>query len=129
MGRMLPGYRRRRNTPSERRAQRRDRSEGEAMSEQSSFEERYERAAGVCRAFSPDVEPERVARAMERRLGALGTFGFNTVLGDLWSRPQLSLRDRSLVVISVLAATARDEELEIHVGNGLTNGLSRTEIE
>jgi 4-carboxymuconolactone decarboxylase len=120
MAGMLPGYGRRRNM---------HRSQGEAMSEQSSFEERHAGAAEVCRAFSPDVEPERVARAMERRLGALGTFGFNTVLGDLWSRPQLSLRDRSLVVISVLAATARDEELEIHVGNGLTNGLSRTEIE
>ena len=56
------------------------------------------------------VEPERAARSMVRRLGALGTFGFNNVAGDLWCRPELSRRDRSVVVISVLAATARDEE-------------------
>jgi len=99
------------------------------MTEQSSFEERHARAAEVFGRFAPDVEPERAARSMERRLGALGTFGFNNVAGDLWCRPELSRRDRSVVVISVLAATARDEELEAHVGVGLNHGLTRTEIE
>jgi alkylhydroperoxidase/carboxymuconolactone decarboxylase family protein YurZ len=48
--------------------------------------------------------------SMERRFGALGSFGFDAV-GDLWSRPQLSRRDRSLLVLPVLSAQARDEEL------------------
>jgi 4-carboxymuconolactone decarboxylase len=103
--------------------------EGDFMSEQSSFEERHARATEVFGKFSPGVEPERAARSMERRLGALGTFAFNTVAGDLWCRPELSRRDRSVVVISVLGATARDEELEAHVGVGLNHGLTRTEIE
>ena len=99
------------------------------MTEQSSFDERHARATEVFSKFAPEVEPERAARAMERRLGALGTFGFNNVAGDLWCRPELSRRDRSVIVISVLAATARDEELEAHVGVGLNHGLTRTEIE
>src|SRR4051812_48029016 len=99
------------------------------MSEQSRFEERHDPAAEGSSKFSPGIEPERIARSMERRLGALGTFGFNTVMGDLWCRPQLSRRDRSLVVISVLGATARAEELEAHVGVGLNHGLTRSEIE
>src|SRR4051794_18686628 len=104
-------------------------SRGTTMSEQSSFEERHARATEVFGKFAPEVEPERAARSMERRLGALGTFAFNTVAGDLWCRTELSRRDRSLVVISVLSATARDEELEAHVGVGLNHGLTRVEIE
>jgi 4-carboxymuconolactone decarboxylase len=51
------------------------------------------------------------------------------VVGAMWSRPQLSRRDRSLLVISVLAAQARDEELELHTVNGVRNGLKPEEIE
>src|SRR6185295_15594104 len=47
----------------------------------------------------------------------------------MWSRPQLNRRDRSLLVISVLAAQARDEELVAHTGNGVRNGLTPVEIE
>ena len=43
--------------------------------------------------------------------------------------PELSRRDRSLIVVSTLAAQARDEELELHTGVALRNGLTRTEIE
>ena len=98
------------------------------MTETGSYEERHERAREVFSRFVPGVEPERVFASMERRLGALGTFGFNGI-GDLWSRPQLARRDRSLLVISVLAAQARDEELEQHTQVGLNHGLTRTQIE
>ena len=40
---------------------------------------------------------------MGRRHGALGTFAVDHVLGNLWSRPQLSRRDRSLIVVTFLA--------------------------
>lgn len=93
-----------------------------------SFEQRHARAAEVFTRFVPGVEPERVSDSMERRLGPLGSFAFNAV-GHMWSRPQLSRRDRSLLVISVLAAHARDEELEIHTQIGLHHGLQRSEIE
>ena len=72
---------------------------------------------------------DKIADGMERRLGALGTFASSAVMGDLWCRPQLSRRDRSLVVVSVLMAQARDEELELHVANALNHGMTRTEID
>ncbi len=93
-----------------------------------SYEERHERAREVIGRFVPGVEPERLFASMERRLGALGSFGFDMV-GEVWSRPQLSRRDRSLLVISVLATQARDEELELHTQVGLHHGLRRSEIE
>ena len=49
------------------------------------------------------------------------------VYGEIWERPYLSKRDRSLITIAVLQALAR-EELAIHVPRGLDNGLTPEEI-
>ena len=74
-------------------------------------------------------ESERAALAMQRRQGALGSFAVDVVMGDVWARPQLSRRDRSLIVISVLAALGSEDELSLHTDVGLNHGLTRTEIE
>ncbi|GAA3485788.1 carboxymuconolactone decarboxylase family protein [Streptomyces yanii] len=53
----------------------------------------------------------------------------NEVLfGDVWERPGLSPRDRSLVTVSVLAALYRSEQLPYHLGVALENGLSVEEL-
>jgi len=58
-----------------------------------------------------------------------GLFIVDTVLPDgVWSRPGLPVRDRSLITIAALTALHRPNELQIHIGRGLDNGLSRTEI-
>ena len=49
------------------------------------------------------------------------------VYGEIWERPYLSKRDRSLITIGVLQALAR-EELAIHIPRGLDNGLTPEEI-
>ena len=72
------------------------------MAEPGGYAERHDRAREVFGRFVPGVEPDRVFASMERRFGALGSFGFDAV-GDLWSRAQLSRRDRSLLVLSVLS--------------------------
>ena len=98
------------------------------MAGDTSWEDRLRHASATFSRFVPDAEPARVLASMERRLGALGTFAFAAV-GEMWDRPQLDRRDRSLMIIAVLAAQARDEELELHTRVGLRHGLSRTEIE
>jgi 4-carboxymuconolactone decarboxylase len=50
------------------------------------------------------------------------------VYGDLWERPELSKRDRSLVTIAALVALGWQDQLNSHIGRGLTNGLAREEI-
>ncbi|MFE3906016.1 carboxymuconolactone decarboxylase family protein [Streptomyces sp. NPDC059153] len=53
----------------------------------------------------------------------------NEVLfGDVWERPGLSPRDRSLVTVSVLAGLYRSEQLPYHLGVALENGLSVEEL-
>lgn len=98
------------------------------MTGSSSWDERHARAAETFTRFVPEAEPERVAASFARRLGALGGFAFD-VVGEMWDRPGLSRRDRSLFIISVLGAQARDEELELHTEIGLRHGLTRLEVE
>ena len=98
------------------------------MADDVTWEDRLEHAFATFSRFVPDAEPSQVLASMERRMGALGTFAFATV-GEMWDRPELDRRDRSLAIISVLAAQGRDEELVLHTRVGLRHGLSRTEIE
>jgi 4-carboxymuconolactone decarboxylase len=52
----------------------------------------------------------------------------DVVFGDIWERPQLKKRDRSLVTISGLIAMNRLEQLPGHLGRALTNGVTKEEI-
>lgn len=49
--------------------------------------------------------------------------------GSIWSRSQLSRRERSLMTLSILAALNRPHEIALHVSGALNNGLSPEEIE
>ncbi len=69
------------------------------------------------------------AAAIEARLGPLGSYVVDFALGDIWSRPGLSRRDRSLVVITILATLNQLNQLHSHVQNGINHGLSREEID
>ena len=50
------------------------------------------------------------------------------VYDDVWERPGLSKRDRSLITIAALVATYRPEQLVGHLNRGLANGLTQEEI-
>jgi 4-carboxymuconolactone decarboxylase len=50
------------------------------------------------------------------------------LFGDVWERPQLSKRDRSLITVAVLTALYRTDQLRGHIGRGLDNGLTQEEI-
>ncbi|MBO9195190.1 carboxymuconolactone decarboxylase family protein [Rhizobium sp. 16-449-1b] len=52
----------------------------------------------------------------------------NRVLfGDLWQRPDLAARDRSLVTMSALVAIGQPEQLPFHANRAMDNGLTRAE--
>ena len=57
----------------------------------------------------------------------LGELRNSLVYGEIWERPQLSKRDRSLITVAVLQALVRDE-LTIHIPRGLDNSLTPEEI-
>ena len=47
---------------------------------------------------------------------------------DVWQRPGLSPRERSLVTVAGLFAMYRQNELPFHLGKALENGVTREEI-
>ena len=74
------------------------------------------------------AEVDGGGEAMEKRHGDLGTFAVDHVLGNLWSRPQLSRRDRSLIVVAFLTTIGARDELHAHVLGALNHGLSKDEV-
>jgi 4-carboxymuconolactone decarboxylase len=59
---------------------------------------------------------------------ALASYTDNVLFGDVWKRPGLSPRDRSLVTVTTLIAQYRVNELPFHVKYALQNGVTREEI-
>ena len=50
------------------------------------------------------------------------------VFGDVWERPGLSKRDRSLITVAALMATYRPEQLRVHLSRALENGVTKEEL-
>ncbi|WP_067065989.1 4-carboxymuconolactone decarboxylase [Roseateles chitosanitabidus] len=48
--------------------------------------------------------------------------------GDVWNRPGLDRRSRSLLNLAMLTALNRPHELKIHLRGALNNGVTRDEI-
>jgi 4-carboxymuconolactone decarboxylase len=48
--------------------------------------------------------------------------------GEIWTRPGLSRRSRSLIVIATLVALNRPEELRMHIRAAFNNGVTHDEI-
>ena len=73
-----------------------------------------------------DAAPARSALAeITPRLAEITT---DLVFGEIWERPGLSKRDRSLIVVAALTALYRTDQLRGHVGRALDNGVTRDEI-
>ena len=52
----------------------------------------------------------------------------DVVFGDIWERPGLSKRDRSLMVVSVLIALGKERQMVGHFNRALDNGVTVDEI-
>jgi 4-carboxymuconolactone decarboxylase len=52
----------------------------------------------------------------------------NVLFGDVWARPGLSKRDRSLVTVSALIAMNRPDQLRAHLARARDNGVTQDEL-
>ena len=50
------------------------------------------------------------------------------LFGDVWERPGLSKRDRSLITVATLVALYRTNELPFHLKRALENGVTKDEL-
>ncbi len=58
----------------------------------------------------------------------LASLSEEVLFGDIWQRPALSPRDRSLITLSALVALYRPEQLAWHLKFARNNGVTESEI-
>ena len=94
-----------------------------------------------------DISPERIQAGFEQFARMLGTeratemraawhrispefekFVLGSLAAEMWTRPQLDLRTRSLVTVGGLSALGRSKALALNIEMALTNGATREEI-
>jgi len=52
----------------------------------------------------------------------------DVLFGDVWERPQLSKRDRSLITCAALIAMGKTEQMDFHFPTAIKNGISQEEL-
>ena len=52
----------------------------------------------------------------------------DVLFAEVWERPGLSPRDRSLITVAALIALGRDAQLTAHLRRALDNGLTRDQL-
>ncbi|WP_409017915.1 carboxymuconolactone decarboxylase family protein [Caballeronia sp. LZ033] len=95
-------------------------------------------ALGTAACSQPERKPDMSSRdtststpafaAMSKVSPALEQYTNEVLLGDLWKRPQLSARDRSVVTLSVLTVRNQSTELPFYLDLALDSGLKPSEI-
>ena len=88
-------------------------------------------------AASPNLLPlnketeEKRAAGVEQQFGAVapGVVQYTTdvLFRDLWVRPDLAPRDRSLITVSALVANGQAAQISYHLNRAMDNGLAQTE--
>jgi 4-carboxymuconolactone decarboxylase len=58
----------------------------------------------------------------------LAEYTDKVLFGDMWKRPGLAQRDRSLITVACLISLYRVNELPFHIKRALDNGVKREEI-
>lgn len=90
--------------------------------------ERRARGLDVLQKLTGTDDPAKAAQGLEDRNGALGSFTIDFCLGDIWSRPGVSRRDRSLIVITILASLNQLTQLKVHVRGAINHGMTPEEV-
>lgn len=72
--------------------------------------------------------PSRAQQLMGDIAPALADLTDRVLFGEVWERPQLSKRDRSLVTVSALIAMNRPDQLRSHLRLARQNGLTQEEL-
>jgi len=86
---------------------------------------RYERGL----AKLADVDGEAGENVVSQ-LGDLGKYIIEFAFGDIYSRDGLTLRDREIATIAILAALGgREPQLKVHIGAALNVEITKKEIE
>lgn len=98
------------------------------MSEKTGGSSRFDTGMSVRRSVLGDAHVDRAEAAKTDFDRDFQTFITEGAWGTVWSRPQFSKRERSIVTIALLAALGHDDEVAMHVRATANTGASRADI-
>ncbi len=74
------------------------------------------------------ARPSRAQQLMGDIAPKLAQLTDSVLFGDVWARPGLSQRDRSLATVSALIAMHRPDQLRSHIARARDNGVTQEEV-
>jgi 4-carboxymuconolactone decarboxylase len=93
-----------------------------------SLEERKERGAELIQRMLGTEDAAQMREAWREISPELEEYITEFVAGEIWSRPQLDLRTKSLVTIATLAGMGRPLALELNIRMARNNGATQRDI-
>jgi len=91
--------------------------------------ERYEQGLEARRGVLGDKHVDRSLKKLNGFNRAFQDFITRYAWGEIWSRPGLPRRTRSLVTLAMMVALNREEEFRMHVRAAFRNGVTGEELE
>ncbi len=74
------------------------------------------------------AQPSRAQQLMGETAPKLAELTDQVLYNDIWERPELSKRERSLITVSALIALNRPDQLRSHMSLALKNGVTQSEL-
>lgn len=90
--------------------------------------DRYAAGMAVRRQVLGDAHVDKARASATELDGEFQDFITETAWGGLWTRPHFTLRERSLVTLSILAALGRDGELTLHARATRNTGATMEDV-
>jgi 4-carboxymuconolactone decarboxylase len=91
-------------------------------------ESRHEQGMTTRREVLGDAHVDRAVANTTELTAPFQDFITRSAWGDVWSRPGLDRRTRSIVTLTALTALRAENEIAMHVRAAITNGLTPQEI-
>lgn len=91
-------------------------------------EQRHEQGTAVRRAVLGNAHVDRSIANASELTAPFQDFLTRAAWGDVWSRPGLDRRTRSIVTLTALTALRAENEIAMHVRGAINNGLTPAEI-
>ncbi|MBM4268672.1 MAG: carboxymuconolactone decarboxylase family protein [Deltaproteobacteria bacterium] len=86
-------------------------------------EESIAKGTGVLdKLFGWKIDPKTVTQPFNR-------ITMGNLFGDVWTRPELAIEQRSMITVAALIVLGRESELRMHLRGALNVGITRVQIE
>src|SRR5215471_12522822 len=91
--------------------------------------ERYEKGMSVRRQILGDTHVDRSVKNKNEFNQEFQDLLTRYAWGEIWTRPGLPRKTRSLITIAMLVALNREEELRLHLRAAVNSGVTRKDIQ